>query len=293
MAAGISRPIRTVGLFGKFGDVRFGQTMRDLCLFLTARGLDIILEEATARVVADSTLKALSMVDIGGAVDLAIVIGGDGSLLNVARALAGAGVPLLGVNVGRLGFLADVSRDDMLTVIGRILDGDFAIEERFMLYAQIIQGEQVVHASHAFNDVVVNKLGLARLIEFSTYVDDEFVNETRADGLIVATPTGSTAYAMSAGGPILHPTLPAIVLVPICPHTLSQRPIAVHSTATIEIVIKGNQGAHVTFDGQANFPLHDNDRIHIRRAEAMVHLIHPSRRNHYEVLREKLHWGRP
>ncbi|HET9122751.1 MAG TPA: NAD(+) kinase [Acidiferrobacteraceae bacterium] len=290
--AGISRPIRVVGLFGKFGDGRFAQTMRDLCRFLTERNLAIILEEATARVVDDPGVRRLPMAEIGAAVDLAIVIGGDGSLLNVARALAGAGVPLLGVNMGRLGFLADVSRDDMLAVIAGILDGDFAIEERFMLYAQILQGPNVLHSSHAFNDVVVNKLGLARLIEFATYVDDEFVNETRADGLIVATPTGSTAYAMSAGGPILHPTLPAIVLVPICPHTLSQRPIAVHSGATIDIVMNGDQGAHVTFDGQANYPLKDNDRIRIRRADAVVHLIHPSQRNHYEVLREKLHWGR-
>ncbi|MHB8414439.1 MAG: NAD(+) kinase [Acidiferrobacteraceae bacterium] len=300
MSAAIHTSTRTIGLFGKYGDERFAPTMRNLCDFLQKRGLEIILESATAEVVdiphsdPASDVRILPLGKIGAEIDLAIVIGGDGTLLNVARALAAHHVPLVGVNVGRLGFLADISKDDMIKVIGRILDGNCQIEERFMLYAEIIRDGRVVHASHAFNDVVVNKLGLARLIEIETHIDGQLVNRTRADGIIVATPTGSTAYAMSAGGPILHPTLPAIVVVPICPHTLSHRPIAINSSSRVELVMSGDQSAHVTFDGQANYALQDDDRIVVRRADNTVTLIHPSNRNHYyEMLRVKLHWGRP
>lgn len=295
MSAVIKTSIRTIGLFGKYGDERFGPTMRSLCTFLRSRHLEIVLESATAEVVGRDVghLKVLPLGKIGSVIDLAIVIGGDGTLLNVARTLAVCRVPLVGVNVGRLGFLADISRDDMLDVVGRILDGDFQIEERLMLYAEIIRDGRAVHASHAFNDVVVNKLGLARLIEIETHIDGELVNRMRADGIIVATPTGSTAYAMSAGGPILHPTLPAIVVVPICPHTLSHRPIAINSSSRVELVMSGDQSAHVTFDGQANYALQDDDRIVVRRADNSVTLLHPSNRNHYEMLRVKLHWGRP
>lgn len=291
MSAATTTRFHTIGLFGKYGDERFGATMRDLCTLIRSKQLEIVLETQTARVVGDTRVKTLPIDRIGGEIDLAIVLGGDGTLLNVARALAAYEVPLVGVNIGRLGFLADISRDDMIGVIGRILDGDFQTEERLMLHAQIVRDGRVVHASHAFNDVVINKLGLARLIEFETYVDHEFVNGTRADGIIIATPTGSTAYAMSAGGPILHPTLPAIVLVPICPHTLSHRPIAINSASHIEIVMAGDS-AHVTFDGQANYALHERDRVQVRRADNPVTLLHPAHRNHYEVLRMKLHWGR-
>ena len=162
------------------------------------------------------------------------------------------------------------------------------------LNAEIMRGGKIVHTASAFNDVIVTKGELARLIEFETYLDGEFVNSTRGDGAIVASPTGSTAYALSAGGPILHPALPALVLVPICPHTLSNRPIVVSSDSVIEIVITGSpdQQAHVSLDGQSSYALEDNDRIFVRRAEVAVELIHPSGRSHFDVLREKLHWGK-
>jgi NAD+ kinase len=181
----------------------------------------------------------------------------------------------------------------MYEELTRILDGDFETEERILLDAEVVRSGKVLHAANAFNDVVINKGQLARLIEFEIWLDGEFVNSTRADGVIVATPTGSTAYALSAGGPILHPTLPAIVLVPICPHTLSDRPLAVSSDSHVEIVMTSTaqQNAHVTLDGQTNFTIHDNDRVRVRRAERPVTLIHPLRRNHYDVLRAKLHWG--
>lgn len=292
MTTTIKPQIATVGLFGKYGDVGVAHVIQGLSEFLQGRELKVILEEATAAILPGTRPRSMPIREIGGAIDLAIVIGGDGSLLNVARNLFRHGVPLVGVNVGRLGFLADISTDDMLQVIGHILDGEFQAEERFLLGAEIVRDETVVYSAHAFNDVVINKGELARLIEFATYINGEFINDSRADGIIIATPTGSTAYALSAGGPILHPTLPAIVLVPICPHTLSMRPLAVNSDCEIEVVITDDRSAHVTFDGQATYSLQNRDRVKVRRADPPVTLIHPANRNHYEVLRQKLHWGR-
>lgn len=287
-----TRPITTVGLFGKPGDRAAADVIDGLCDFLRSRRLKIILEATTAKSIHEPRAPILSMDEIGKQIELAIVIGGDGTLLGVARNLAADRVPLIGVNVGRLGFLADISTNDMLKVFGRVLDGDYQTEERFLLDAEIMRAGRIAHRANAFNDVVINKGGLARLIEFETYIDGDFVSGTRADGIIVATPTGSTAYALSAGGPILHPTLPAIALVPICPHTLSDRPLVVNSNAHIEIVMIGDQSAHVTFDGQSSYSLHHGDRIRVCRAETPVTLIHPPHRNHYEVLRVKLHWGK-
>jgi NAD+ kinase len=254
--------------------------------------LNILLERETATLIKDSTTPNRPLAAIGKEIDLAIVVGGDGSMLNVARGLAAYRVPLIGVKLGRLGFLADVSTENMRQALGEILEGHFQTEERFMLNAEIVHAGQVIQTADAFNDVVINKGERARLIEYETYVDGEFVSDARADGVIVATPTGSTAYALSAGGPIVHPTVPAIVLAPICPHTLSNRPIVVSSDCKIEIVMKNLQNAaYVSFDGQSDHLLQDGDRVRIRRADTPVTLIHPAHRSHYEVLRAKLHWS--
>jgi len=215
-------------------------------------------------------------------------------MLHVARYLAPHAVPVIGVNRGRLGFLADVRAYKMLEEIGRILDGDYQTDLRLMLQAEIMRKGKIVHTAAAINDVIITKGELARMIEFEMSLDGEFVNFTRGDGLIVATPTGSTAYAMSAGGPILHPSLEAIVLVPICPHTLSFRPIVVGSDCVIEVVMTGppEQKAQVTFDGQSIFPLEDGDHIFVRRALYKMELVHPSGRSHFDVLRAKFHWGK-
>ena len=288
-----TKPIRTIGLFGKYGSKDVGNVIERLCAFVRERGLQVLLEAATAEFMDLPCAESRPIESISKEIDLAMVVGGDGTMLHVARSLARFGVPLIGVNLGRLGFLTDISTEQMYEELTRILDGDFETEERILLEAEVVRDGKVLHAANAFNDVVINKGQLARLIEFETWLDGEFVNSTRADGIIVATPTGSTAYALSAGGPILHPTLPAIVLVPICPHTLSDRPLAVSSDSRVEIVMTSTaqQNAHVTLDGQTNFSIHDNDRVRVRRAELPVTLIHPSRRNHYDVLRAKLHWG--
>ncbi|HUW99325.1 MAG TPA: NAD(+) kinase [Acidiferrobacter sp.] len=284
-------PIKRVGLFGKYGDRGGREVLQRLFALLEARALDIIVETETALALGLTRVTSCPLSRIGNEIDLAIVLGGDGTLLNVARTLATHRIPLIGINAGRLGFLADVSTENM-GIIDDILDGHYQTEERFLLSAEIVRDDVVVLTRLAFNDVVVNKGDLARLIEFETYIDAQFVNGSRADGMIVATPTGSTAYAMSAGGPILHPTLAAIVLVPICPHTLSNRPIVVHSDSHVEIVLVSDQCAHVTFDGQSNFGLCNADRVRVRRADVPVTLVHPEDRNHYEVLRQKLNWGR-
>jgi NAD+ kinase len=286
-------PMRTAGLFGKYGGKDVSTIITRLCTYLARRGLKVLIEEATAEFMDQPCAETCPLDRIGNQIDLAVVVGGDGTMLHVARTLARHGVPLIGINLGRLGFLTDIPTDRMEDELARILDGDFETEDRILLEAEIIRDGHEQHTANALNDVVVNKGALARLIEFETWVDGEFVNSTRADGIILATPTGSTAYALSAGGPILQPTLPALVIVPICPHTLSDRPLAVGSDCHIEIVMlsTSQQSAHVTFDGQTNFALHDRDRVRVRRAEKPAILIHPTRRNHYEVLRSKLGWG--
>lgn len=286
-------PIKAVGLFGKYQDASVGMHLVRLGRFLQNRGLTTVVDENTAGILPEAIGPALPLERIGPAIDLAVVVGGDGTLLHAARNLAEAAVPVIGINQGRFGFLTDIPLADMEREVGRILDGDLVSEHRLLLHAEIRRGGRVVHAARAFNDVTITKGGLARLIEYETYIGDQFVNSARGDGIIVATPTGSTAYAMSAGGPILHPTLPALVLVPICPHTLSNRPIVIPSDSEVQIVILGltQNEAHVAFDGQLNYILQDGDRIHVRRDEHSVELWHPAGRSHYDVLRAKLRWG--
>ncbi|WP_298135330.1 NAD(+) kinase [Acidiferrobacter sp.] len=283
--------IRRVGLFGKYGDRGGRELLQRLYRLLEARSLEITVEADTAAALDMAGVATCPLDRIGETIDLAIVLGGDGTLLGVARMLAPHHVPLIGVNTGRLGFLADVSTDN-IGMINDILDGRYQAEERFLLEATLVRDGQLLVRRLALNDVVVNKGELARLIEFETSIDGQLVSGSRADGVIIATPTGSTAYAMSAGGPILHPTLAAIVLVPICPQTLSNRPIVVHSGCHVEVVLVSDQSAHVTFDGQSNFGLRNGDRLGVCRAQAPLVLLHPEGRNHYEVLRQKLHWGR-
>jgi NAD+ kinase len=286
-------PIRQVGLFGKYQDGHAGEHLVRLARFLGGRGLQVAVDAETAPVLPEAVGPVLPLPELGPAIDVAIVVGGDGTLLHVARNLAEYQVPVIGVNLGRLGFLTDIPLADMERDVGRILDGEYQPERRMLLHADVYRGEQLMLSARAFNDVVVTKGELARLIEFETYIGEQFVNSARGDGIIVATPTGSTAYAMSAGGPILHPTLPALALVPVCPHTLSNRPIVVSDDAVIRIVLVGPTAGHayVTFDGQLNYNLEDGDRIQLRRANHEVELLHPLGRSHYDVLREKLGWG--
>ena len=282
-----------IGVIGKFADPSVSATLEQLSNCLLGHGVEVFLDETTAELHPRCTLKTLTRSELGAQCDLAIIVGGDGSFLNAARTLAPFDIPMLGINLGRLGFLTDVAPSRMEEELALILAGHYQQEQRSMLHSGILRNGEIIAESNALNDVVLHKWDVARMIEFETYIDGEFVNKQRSDGLVVATPTGSTAYALSGGGPILAPTLDAFVLVPICPHTLSNRPIVVEGKSHIEIVLKeGNQGnAQVTWDGQINQRLHAGDRIRIERSAHPLRLIHPPEHCTYKVLREKLGWS--
>jgi NAD+ kinase len=282
---------KTIALVGKYNSQASAGSLMRLATFLGERGHRVLLTAHTADMCKIEGYSISTLKEIGGVVDLAIVMGGDGTLLNIARALVDSRVPLIGVNQGRLGFLADVSLDTMFSTLEEMLSGQYQAEDRIMLEASVERHDDILIANYAFNDVVVSKSTMGRLIEFEVYVDDQFVYSQRADGLVVASPTGSTAYALSAGGPILHPTLEAVVMVPICPHTLSARPIALNSRSEIEINVIHADDARVHFDGQQHADLRVGDRVVIRRANNTVRLLHPEGHNYYDTLRQKLHWG--
>jgi len=284
----MAQHFQTIGLIGKHGDPSPKEALQSLSQFLQSQGVTLLLEEDTAGRIDTLGLATATLDEIGKRSDLVIVVGGDGTLLHAARILADHDVPLVGINLGRLGFLADVSQQEMLETMKQILLGNYDEEERFLLQAQI-DGRQ--HT--AFNDVVIHKWNIARMIEFETYIDGRFVNAQRADGLIVSTPTGSTAYALSGGGPLLYPSLNATVLVPICPHTLSNRPIVVNGDSKIELVVCGHtdrEAVRITCDGQEYLTM-ASERITIRKHHNTVRLIHPRNHDHFNILRAKLGWG--
>jgi len=282
-----------IGLIGKFADTSVSSTLLKLAAILKERGCTVLLDRETSRNMDAHDLKIISRHEIGKQCDLAVTVGGDGTLLNAARGLVNFEVPLLGINLGRLGFLVDVCPDEMSERLNEILDGDFEEEHRILLNTSIENDDKPTSESDAFNDVVVHKWEVARMIETETYINGKFLNSMRSDGLIVSTPTGSTAYALSGGGPILEPDMDAMVLVPICPHTMSYRPIVIGGDSLIEIIVKENQSSHaqVTCDGQINLGVVSGDKITIKKKEKVVRLIHPRQHNHYEILRAKLHWG--
>ena len=263
--------------------------LADLARHLSAQHYEVWVEENTAHHAQLTDYQTLAISEIGQVADLAIVMGGDGTMLSVARSLIDADVPLVGVNRGRFGFLTDLRAEDMLVEIDRILAGDSIEEPRMLLSTDVVRDNQIVYTSHALNDVVI-KSGL-RLIELEIEIDGKFVYKQRSDGLIVGTPTGATAYALSAGGPILHPNLEAISLVPICPHTLSNRPIAVSSASNIVVTVVQFDEAQLSFDGQFQLGLEVGDKIVIRRAEKTISLLHPVEYCYFDMLRNKLNWG--
>lgn len=256
---------------------------------LQSRQIDVCIEENTAKHAQLNGFSTIALDKIGEKSDLAIVMGGDGTMLSVARSLIDADVPLVGINRGRFGFLTDLRTEDMLAAIDRILAGEFTKEPRMLLATQVMRGGKVLHSNYALNDVVI-KSGL-RLIELEVHIDNQFVYRQRADGLILSTPTGTTAYALSSGGPILHPNLEAITLVPICPHTLSNRPIAVPSSSQIEVKLVQFDESQLSFDGQHQITLEMGDSIMIHRAAKTISLLHPTEYCYFDMLRNKLNWG--
>ena len=283
----------TSGLIGKYADNGVSDTLLTLHGFLCKEQLRVITDQETASMLANPAIETGSRKEIGELCGLAIVVGGDGTLLNAARSLADYDVLLAGVNLGHLGFLTDISPNDMCESIAEILRGSFQGEERFLLECRVERAGEYVHFANALNEVVVYKWNVARMIELETYIDEKFVHKLRADGLIIATPTGSTAYALSSGGPIIHPALDATVIVPICPHSMNNRPLVIGSGSTTEVVICASTQNHarVTSDGQVNFELMAGDRVEIVRKPHPIRLLHLQHHNHFELLRAKLHWA--
>ncbi len=287
----MAEKFKTIALIGKYQSPDIAAPLGTLARFLTERGIQVLLARQTAERVGTLGLPSENLPELAARADLAIVMGGDGTMLNIARTLVEHDVPLLGINQGRLGFLTDVSIDTMDETIGRVLAGDYITEERILLRSSVWRAGEKVFDGCSFNDVVVGKGTIGRLIEVIIYIDGDFVYSQRLDGIVVATPTGSTAYALSAGGPILHPSVEAVALVPICPHTLSARPIVLNSHASIEVLVTHADDARVHFDGQRHFDLIQGDRVRVGRAERTIRLLHPVDHSYYALLRQKLHWG--
>ncbi len=291
-----SRTFGTVALIGKYKSPLIAEPLADLARHLAARGVEVLIDRLTAAHVGGDAAGALSLEEIGRRAGLAVVLGGDGTMLNIARTLAPFGVPLVGVNQGRLGFLTDLSVDRMAAAIDAILDGHYIAESRMLLEATFgaVPATGIADAPStvlAFNDVVISKGERGGMIEFDVFVDGQYVMSLRADGLIIASPTGSTAYALSSGGPIVHPSLSVMSLVPICPHTLSNRPIIVSAGSSIEIRMHDGSEAVVRFDSHSDAVIGSADRLHVRRSDHDVMLLHPDDYDYFHMLREKLKWS--
>ncbi|MES2637542.1 MAG: NAD(+) kinase [Pseudomonadota bacterium] len=289
----MTQPFKSIAIIGKYMNQFALQQMQtdlaDLARHLKAKNIQVWVEENTAQHAELSGFKTASLSKIGSKVDLAIVMGGDGTMLSVARNLIDNNIPLVGINRGRFGFLTDLRAEDMLRSVDKILSNRYQIESRMLINARIIRGGKTIHQGLAFNDVVIK--GGLRLIEIAVEINGNFVHKQRADGLILSTPTGTTAYSLSAGGPILHPSLEAIAIVPVSPHTLSNRPIAVNSSSLIQITIIQSDDGQVSYDGQFQMLLESGDRVFVERAEKEVKLLHPSEYCYFDMLRNKLNWG--
>ncbi|MBS9405095.1 NAD(+) kinase [Halomonas sp. TRM85114] len=284
---------RNIGLIGRLGSAKVVETLKRLIRFLDERDYHVIIEDRTATVLLDHGHPEATRRVLGELCDLVIVVGGDGSLLGAARTLCHSGTLVLGVNRGRLGFLTDISPDEIEVRVGEVLDGRFELEERFLLDAELYRDGESVGNGDALNEVVVHPGKAVRMIEFELFIDDQFVYSQRSDGLIIATPTGSTAYSLSGGGPIMHPKLEVVTLVPMFPHTLSSRPIAIDAASEIRLHIgETNQTyPHISCDGQTRAVAKPDDVLVIRRKPQRVQLVHPLGHNFYEVLRSKLGWS--
>lgn len=287
----MSFPFKTIALIGKHKNPEIAAPLLNLAEYLTAHHYRVLLDHLTASQVNCSEYPALTLEEIGQQADLAVVMGGDGTMLNIARMLVAYDVPLIGVNQGRLGFLTDLSIDTMRETLDEILKGHYTTEHRMLLTAEVSRKGTDVFNALAFNDVVLYRGMSSGMIECEVRVNNEYVNTLRSDGLIVATPTGSTAYALSSGGPILHPGLDLIALVPVCPHTLSNRPIVIGPDSCVEIRMHSSSNVRLHCDSHSFFDLEQTDTIIVRRFPKTVRLLHAVNHSYYRMLREKLGWS--
>ncbi len=283
-------PFRHAALVGKYQAHGIRGVLEEIAHFLVRQGLEVSLEKQTALSTGITDYAALEPAELGEQCDLAVVLGGDGTMLGIARQLARYGTPLVGINQGRLGFITDVSVGQFAEALAPMLGGDFEVEHRTMLEGIVERDGGTIFEALALNDVVVSRSHTASMIELRVDIGDEFMVNLRADGLILASPTGSTAYALSAGGPILHPSIAGWVLAPIAPHTLSNRPIVLPDVSDVSIQIVAGRDASANFDMQSVASLLPGDRIRVRRSQHQVHFLHPLGWSYYATLRKKLHW---
>lgn len=263
----------------------------DIARFLDDMGLEVAIESETASRSSITGYRTLGVADIGACCDLALVVGGDGTMLGIGRQLARYGVPLIGVNQGRLGFITDIALEGYQAVLAPMLRGEYDEDVRTLMHGRVMRDGQCVFDALAMNDVVVNRGASSGMVELRVEIDGRFVSSQRADGLIIAAPTGSTAYALSAGGPILHPSIGAWVMVPIAPHTLSNRPVALPDSSQIAIEIVAGRDASANFDMQSLADLMRGDRIIVQRSEHRARFLHPKGWSYFDTLRKKLHWN--
>jgi NAD+ kinase len=281
--------VKRIGIICKTGRADLGGILKTLLPSLGKKGYEVFIDEETAVLLG---VEGHSRELIPSLADIVIVFGGDGTMLGVTRLIGDRGVPILGVNLGGLGFITEVDRDELFDCIDKMLSGNCSVEERIMLTARVNRNGKAAAEFTVLNDVVINKGALARIIELEAYITSNYVTTFKADGLIIATPTGSTAYSLAAGGPILYPTLNSIVLTPICPHTLTNRPIVLPDNVIVLVTLRSaSEDVYLTMDGQIGFPLHKDDTVEIRKAAYTTRLLIPCQRNYFEVLRTKLKWG--
>ena len=295
----MSLQFHRVALVGKYQDSASSavpdstrEIIAEIAGFLTAQGCQVVLAERTAHSTGLDQYPALDVATIGNECDLAVVVGGDGTMLGIGRQLARYGTPLIGINQGRLGFITDIPLEGYHETLSAMLGGAFEEDHRSLMHGKVMREGECVFEAFAMNDVVVNRGAVASMVELRVEVNGHFVANHRADGIIVATPTGSTAYSLSAGGPLLHPLLPGWALVPISPHALSNRPIVLADPGEIAIEIVAGRDASASFDMQSLTSLHRGDRIIVRRSEHRARFLHPKGWSYFDTLREKLHWNK-
>ena len=284
---------KTIGVFGKYQDASVELPVKTLTAHLESKGLEVKLGYNTASEIVRDLPQELLHEELHQDIDLAIVIGGDGTMLHVARKMAEIDVPIAGVNLGRLGFLTDIPQADMLDEVDKILAGNFEIEERLMLKVEVLDNNKVVYQQTALNDIVIGRHSLDKLISWQAHVDNNFLTAARSDGVILSTPTGSTAYALSAGGAIIHPGTGVISMVPVSPHTLSNRPITLPASSEVCFSIKNSTQncAHVSSDGLIGYSLAGHEIVKVTQSEHSAKLIHTESYDYFAMLRAKLGWG--
>ncbi|MGD8109658.1 NAD(+) kinase [Vibrio sp. TRT 21S02] len=290
----MKKPFEVIAIIGKPRDQQAIQTHRELYAWLTEQNYQVFIDDRLKEILDDIPAdRFASLIELGHSADLGIVVGGDGNMLGAARVLSRFDISVIGVNRGNLGFLTDLDPDDFQTALLDVLSGNFLEEERFLLETEIHRHDQVKSHNAALNEAVLHPGQIAHMIEFEVYIDDSFAFSQRSDGIIVSTPTGSTAYSLSGGGPILSPSLNAITIVPMFPHTLSSRPIVVDGKRRIKLIVSpDNRGTQeVSCDGQVSLPVSPGDEIHIYQSPNVLKLIHPKDYSYYHVLRNKLGWS--